>query len=132
MVEALEIYYNHDQPTTCPKCGVRTHFEDLGNGQQKQTCLACSYQFLTEDEEPATDEELAEALKLVQSTQESFWDALQELEQLMWRTNPAVSLSSETPYEEWGIDQLKEMMLEEGDDEDADDEAHPDLPTAQP
>ena len=38
-----------DQPTTCPKCGSRTYFDDVGGGMQLNNCHGCKFEFLTED-----------------------------------------------------------------------------------
>jgi hypothetical protein len=37
-----------EQPTTCPKCGSRTEFDELTDGRQRHACLACSYEFMGE------------------------------------------------------------------------------------
>jgi transposase-like protein len=52
----MDIYIlDHDQPTTCPKCGARTDFiEEEGNHptlcDQRHTCLGCGYKFIGEFE----------------------------------------------------------------------------------
>lgn len=44
-----------EQPTTCPKCGSRTEFDELTEGRQHHTCLGCGYEFVGEfDEDSAT------------------------------------------------------------------------------
>lgn len=46
------LYTMTDQPVTCPKCGARSEFEDLGSeGQQLHTCQnpECKYVFRMEE-----------------------------------------------------------------------------------
>lgn len=55
--DELDIYIlDNDQPTTCPKCGVRTDWIEIDNDRFFHTCLdkECNYQFIGEFE---TDEE---------------------------------------------------------------------------
>jgi len=51
----LDVYLNgdNDQPTTCPKCGARTGFEQTTEDRQQHQCLSCNYEFFLdfEDEE---------------------------------------------------------------------------------
>lgn len=49
----LPIFLLSDQPTTCPRCGVRTDWEDLPDGTQHHTCPACAFQFIAEEDEDA-------------------------------------------------------------------------------
>lgn len=44
----LPIYLMHDQPTTCPMCGKRTHW--TGEDSQLHNCQ-CGYLFLVEEDE---------------------------------------------------------------------------------
>jgi len=49
----LEIYLSSEQPTTCPKCGIRTEIiEDLQNSQHHK-CLSenCFFEFILEFDE---------------------------------------------------------------------------------
>ena len=48
-VEA-DIYIMGDQPTTCPKCGSRTEFVEIGYRQQDHECLGCHFTFVIEEE----------------------------------------------------------------------------------
>lgn len=45
----LDVYINGDneQPTTCPKCGSRTGFEQIADDKQQHECLNsdCRYEF---------------------------------------------------------------------------------------
>ena len=41
---------DQDQPATCPKCGARTDFAELGD-YQVHTCKECGYSFVGEFEE---------------------------------------------------------------------------------
>ena len=36
-----EIYLIGDQPTTCPKCGARTHFDQFEEGQEMYQVHCC-------------------------------------------------------------------------------------------
>jgi hypothetical protein len=46
---------DNEQPTVCPKCGSRTEFDELTDGRQHHTCLACSYEFLGEFDKDSSD-----------------------------------------------------------------------------
>jgi hypothetical protein len=48
-------YLMTDQPTTCPKCGIRTTFEEFGEGKgtyQTHKCIGadCGYEFVVVDD----------------------------------------------------------------------------------
>lgn len=48
----LEVYGMTDQPTTCPKCGLRTEFDRIAPAvpyRERHTCLNCKYQFIVEE-----------------------------------------------------------------------------------
>lgn len=45
-----EIFILDDQPTTCPHCGSRTEFKEIGDGQQRHTCMTCQFTFTGEFE----------------------------------------------------------------------------------
>jgi rubredoxin len=47
----LDCYINGDnsQPTTCPKCGGRTEFEEVADDKQQHKCLNCEYEFFLDD-----------------------------------------------------------------------------------
>lgn len=53
----FEIYLMGDQPTTCPRCGVRTEMMDYSIGisakSKYHTCLSndCKYIFILEEDE---------------------------------------------------------------------------------
>jgi hypothetical protein len=54
-MEELEIYLLSDQPTTCSKCGARTHFDEFGNkltAYQVHACLRpeCGFEFVALEE----------------------------------------------------------------------------------
>lgn len=40
-----------DQPVTCPKCGSRTAWQEMDEQKQHHTCLDCSHEFITEEED---------------------------------------------------------------------------------
>jgi len=40
------VILDHDQPTTCPKCGRRTEDDHLVNNKQVNHCLGCHYNFI--------------------------------------------------------------------------------------
>ena len=42
------IYLASDQPEECCWCGVRTIFEELGNGLQQHQCPSCKWHYLVE------------------------------------------------------------------------------------
>jgi hypothetical protein len=42
------VILDEDGPEHCPKCGARTVFGDLPNGQQLHTCLGCGTEFIGE------------------------------------------------------------------------------------
>jgi len=52
-METIEIFLASDQPTTCPKCGVRTNIIEDKSFTQKHLCLneTCNYQFILEFDE---------------------------------------------------------------------------------
>lgn len=60
MFDPSSIILLSDQPTTCPKCGARTDFENDPNNVKRQfhQCLnlKCSFQFIAEDDDD-TDED---------------------------------------------------------------------------
>ena len=47
------VYSNegNDQPATCPRCGSRTNFIELGDAVQQHKCLGCKYEFVLSFEE---------------------------------------------------------------------------------
>lgn len=56
----LEIYGLTDQPTTCPRCGCRTDFDQITHGagtetpyREKHTCNnpSCGFEFIAEEDE---------------------------------------------------------------------------------
>lgn len=57
---AICVYLMSDQPTTCPRCGMRTEFEQAGD-EQNHDCPACRYRFtVIEDDDPLLDEDEGE------------------------------------------------------------------------
>jgi transposase-like protein len=52
-IHELDTYINGDnsQPTTCPKCGSRTEFEEISEDKQQHKCLNCEYEFFLDFEE---------------------------------------------------------------------------------
>lgn len=66
----------------------------------------------------ATDQQLQDALDEIKATQRPFWDALLALEQLLWQDDDTVSLSSETDYSNWTLDEVKALANPPNDDDD--------------
>lgn len=83
----LDVYCNdnNDQPTTCPKCGARTEFENIADDKQQHKCLSCRYEFFLDFDE---DED--------KITQYARWilreckDPVEEIEGLIYSLNPEV------------------------------------------
>jgi len=44
------VFLSTDQPETCRWCGVRTVFDELGDGVQRHKCLGCGAGYLVEVE----------------------------------------------------------------------------------
>lgn len=51
--DSLPIFIGTEQPETCRKCGARTDFDEIGDGQQMHCCLHCLNRYLVDFEEPA-------------------------------------------------------------------------------
>lgn len=50
------VWFIHDQPMTCPMCGTRTEFKELGIGpsyQQAHTCPRCVFEFIAVEDDAA-------------------------------------------------------------------------------
>jgi len=44
------VYLGGDEPESCRWCGVRTVFDELGDGIQRHECLGCGAGYLVEVE----------------------------------------------------------------------------------
>jgi len=44
------VYLGGDEPESCRWCGVRTVFDELGDGVQRHKCLGCGAGYLVEVE----------------------------------------------------------------------------------
>lgn len=120
----LDVFLLSDQPTTCPRCGARTEWDDRDDGTQHHRCPRCTFEFIAEEDDEVEPEEYstitARRFDGVELTwyfglRDEYAIALEFARLLPSMTVVAVGTAYEVPEDDFDSDSCEFMAWAEGE-----------------